>query len=977
MEAILIRLQQLTPAELRQEILGAGLNWGPITSTTRLILEKRLAQALLESQGGGAAAKPEDDSALFSYPTSCSSVTCLAASYSPSDTHASNKDCHGHDVGVNLPDSPQTVDVSGLQNNTELTSERSAASPLVYYGVCPVWDDILSRNDKVHVYLDKKEALQAVKMMKGSRFKPFTNKEDAEKFAKGICDYYPSPTKPSAYVSALTGSVIHNRDCLNSLELEATNRERANSYKSPRSQDLTSKLRKAVEKGDKAAFLELVWSNPRYLIGSGDNPTVLQEGCRYNAMHVAAKENQPQICQFLLETLESREFMLLMYPDDDEVMLQKRIKYIVDLYLNTPDKRGFDTPLHFACKFGHAEVVNILCSHPDICKVSKNAYGSTPMEVICERNKAESDEVKGKIREYLQDRCYVPLLRDIDNSSPPIIAPPWSPDASDRLLCSSFHKHSGNPKDPVMAVKAFAGPMSPCKASEFRRVWKTPSRESASQFKKTDADRGYERVGRDIAHELGHPWAEYWEFLGCFIDLAAPEGIRKVEEYLSKKELSKNSEQEGDIYICNRFKSPPPSGKNSKYNNSVSVGAFLDIEEIKNRQNAALKVSKSAILPGSGFGAIEENGCHILPVPRPPDIIDSVANLSRPDKEILPNLNGVCSPVDEKPVGRCPCSDTIAGSASDLFPISNLMAEFEKLSLLDDKERHLLSDPLIQSPEDHEIEVTAALLENKTLDLIAHGRFDSSWCKQGAAEQMNAESTGLPETGLNKEVAAGGADEITHSLSLCTSKIATLQLETEGCAEHGSLSYSTEQSDATTRDISTHKSNTAQTQLKPWLNVQWDNLSRSSEDRQLLPPKQTPGHVRKGDAKGIYLVGDGPTKLDCDVLAALGSADVDPQRFPCVHQWRNRVMSYSTSDMQSWPSPALLKGKRRVQPHTPSSPCSPGTSILRRPGSPCCSTAMFGSSPYSEFGNPGRYSPAYASHVQVQHLLHFIEPTEF
>lgn len=56
-------------------------------------------------------------------------------------------------------------------------------------------------------------------------------------------------------------------------------------------------------------------------------------------MHVAAKENQPQICQFLLETLESREFMLLMYPDDDEVMLQKRIKYIVDLYLNTPDKR--------------------------------------------------------------------------------------------------------------------------------------------------------------------------------------------------------------------------------------------------------------------------------------------------------------------------------------------------------------------------------------------------------------------------------------------------------------------------------------------------------------------------------------------------------------------------------------------------------------------------------------------------------------
>lgn len=55
-------------------------------------------------------------------------------------------------------------------------------------------------------------------------------------------------------------------------------------------------------------------------------------------MHVAAKENQPAICQLLLDTLENPEFMRLMYPDDNDVMLKKRIHYIVDLYLNTPDK---------------------------------------------------------------------------------------------------------------------------------------------------------------------------------------------------------------------------------------------------------------------------------------------------------------------------------------------------------------------------------------------------------------------------------------------------------------------------------------------------------------------------------------------------------------------------------------------------------------------------------------------------------------
>lgn len=64
----------------------------------------------------------------------------------------------------------------------------------------------------------------------------------------------------------------------------------------------------------------------------------LQEGCRYNVMHVAAKENQAGIVQILLDTLENPDFMRLMYPDDQESMLQKRIRYIVDLYLNTPDK---------------------------------------------------------------------------------------------------------------------------------------------------------------------------------------------------------------------------------------------------------------------------------------------------------------------------------------------------------------------------------------------------------------------------------------------------------------------------------------------------------------------------------------------------------------------------------------------------------------------------------------------------------------
>lgn len=55
--------------------------------------------------------------------------------------------------------------------------------------------------ERIHVYEDRKEALQAVKTIKGSRFKAFSSREDAEKFARGIYCYFPSPSKTSSLLS--------------------------------------------------------------------------------------------------------------------------------------------------------------------------------------------------------------------------------------------------------------------------------------------------------------------------------------------------------------------------------------------------------------------------------------------------------------------------------------------------------------------------------------------------------------------------------------------------------------------------------------------------------------------------------------------------------------------------------------------------------------------------------------------------------
>ncbi|XP_036451588.1 ankyrin repeat and LEM domain-containing protein 2 isoform X2 [Colossoma macropomum] len=508
MEEVLSRLQTLTPDELRVEITRAGLKCGPITATTRGIFEKKLARTLLENQGDGVRSEVGSGDQ-----GTCSSEQTQSQTADPEVTKLEREDLN-----------------TSAQSLEDVSQQASPESPSVFYGVLPPLDDPLLNDGALHVYADKQKALRAVMKMKGARFKAFSSREEAENFAKGISDGGLSPNNPSAETSHITSPAEK------SISLEMANMEKPNEFRSPRTQDLTAKLRRAVEKGDEKAFKELVWSNPRYLIGSGDNPTIVQEGCRYNVLHVAAKENQPGMARLILETLESPEFMRLMYPDDQEDMLWQRIDYIVDLYLNTPDKASNETPLHFACKFGCTEVVNVLCSHPAIDKNCRNKYGQKPSSVICER-KNKSKETKQKINDYLEDRFFVPLLRATDNTLNPVIGVPWAPGSSE---CADLSLSPGlvdDPKNPVMTIRAFAGPLNRLKAEEFHKLWKTPPRNRARYFHdilKSDPDRGAERVGRELAHEMRYPWAEYWDFLSCFTDLFADDGLNMLEEFLNK-----------------------------------------------------------------------------------------------------------------------------------------------------------------------------------------------------------------------------------------------------------------------------------------------------------------------------------------------------------------------------------------------------------------------------------------------------------
>jgi len=79
---------------------------------------------------------------------------------------------------------------------------------------------------------------------------------------------------------------------------------------------------------------------------------------------------------------------------------------------------------------------------------------------------------------FVVGQYYVPLVRSEDNTTQPVIGHPWSPDMSKNPLNISLS--SWNPKDPLMAVKACAGPMTPLKVlvkrnhlcvHKYRLIW--------------------------------------------------------------------------------------------------------------------------------------------------------------------------------------------------------------------------------------------------------------------------------------------------------------------------------------------------------------------------------------------------------------------------------------------------------------------------------------------------------------------------
>ncbi|XP_045205829.2 uncharacterized protein LOC123558022 [Mercenaria mercenaria] len=480
MEEILQEVKAFDTKTLREKLAENGVIVGPIAPTTISLFQKRLANELFRRRGG---VREE-----------------------------------------------QTSNEAGPLKENESTSvvKKDNVVSDVYYAVClPENVEQDSNEADQLVFADKDLALKTAKKYTGSRFKVFKSEQDAKVFSRLTAESaFQSPRRPSKEDTPVK---------------EAAPPSESSPFKGPKLQDLT-KLRKVIESGDVDTFREQVWDNPRFLVSSGDTPVMYQEGSRYTAMHIAAIKNKPEICQTILDVLENPEFVNKLYSQSkhSEETQNIRINFLVDLYLNMPDKGSCESPLHMACKYGHERVVEVLASHPRTDKQLKNKWGDTPKDQICTRCSDASQSVKKKIEDLLQGQCYVPLMRSDDNTVTPVIGQPWSPDVS---KSTDMPRITSSPRDPSMSVRACAGPMSPSEAGLFHKRWTTPPLVSQSpdqvrayfNTKRSDCEKGMERIGRQLAHDLQVPWSEYWEFLDQFIDLSTSAGLGMLEYYLKKR----------------------------------------------------------------------------------------------------------------------------------------------------------------------------------------------------------------------------------------------------------------------------------------------------------------------------------------------------------------------------------------------------------------------------------------------------------
>lgn len=260
------------------------------------------------------------------------------------------------------------------------------------------------------IFTDIKDASKALKQYKGSRMKCFHTQDEASSF---ISD----PGKDESFIYDADTSQLELAESLEKLSLGTPKKQMpieldiAPSFPTPETRDL-SNLRRKIEANDYDEVERIIWSNPRCLVTVCDSAVYLMAGPKYNACHIAARSNKPEIIALILDTVSNTSFVKLLYPKENAQNIQDRTSHLLDSYLNTPDPRQGNTPLHFACKLGHHRVVRVLLTFEGCDSTLRDLQGKTAEESICSHKEDGDSTIQKKMKDMFKSHLHLPIHRD-------------------------------------------------------------------------------------------------------------------------------------------------------------------------------------------------------------------------------------------------------------------------------------------------------------------------------------------------------------------------------------------------------------------------------------------------------------------------------------------------------------------------------------------------------------------------------------